>query len=124
MQNLGYTLEDDGEVLTLTTSGVLNRERIAHMRRDAIAEFLRLGLRRLLIDMRESQLTDSPEEMRAIGRDDAQEFSDVRIAMVVGRAVDYGMLRMWDMTSEYARSFEADVFEDIEAGRRWLLTSQ
>lgn len=52
-----------------------------------------------------------------------REIGVCRIAHVVSRAVDFGMVRMWESMVEGQVSFDVRVFYSMDEARRWTVRS-
>ena len=84
---------------------------------------LQSGMRRLLWDLRDGDLSDmSQDEVRALSKPGFQGMAGTRLAFVVPRPVDFGVSRMIAARMQLAgTSSTIGHFYDIDAARQWLL---
>jgi hypothetical protein len=82
------------------------------------------GAANVLVDYRESDFTElSKIEMERISKsivEIANEFGGARAAIVVSREVDFGIVRMWEMSTGDAILFAFRVFRSIDEARAWI----
>jgi hypothetical protein len=119
------------EDLLVVADGVATAQLVAEYTREALAdERSRPGML-ILVDYRKadlSQLTQADLDTRlTMMTRDATPLQGSKLAIVVGRAVDFGIMRMLhqrgDLVLESAGvDFERHVFESMEEARAWLAT--
>lgn len=74
---------------------------------------------RILFDISLSTESRSSNEIRAIARQIAVYFSDVKIAVLVSSLMYYGLGRMFTAYAE-TKQIEVMVFKEEHAARQWL----
>jgi hypothetical protein len=78
----------------------------------------------VLVDYRESDFTElSKIEMEQVAKsivEIANEFDGARAALVVSREVDFGIVRMWEMSTGDEIPFAFRVFRSIDEARAWI----
>ena len=78
---------------------------------------------RILVDRRKAQLTVGPEHVDPhieLVKRHLDKFGNPRVATVVAKDYDFGMLRMLEMKSESLLQHDFMVFRDLEEAYTWL----
>jgi len=116
--------DDDLHCLIISTTGPATVRDILAMVDEAIRDSRRRRGTNVIVDYRRSELDalsgGETHALASVIKKLKEEIGGGRIAHVVSRTVDYGMIRMWENLIADEVLFEFQVFFSIDDARKWV----
>ncbi len=117
-------VSEDGLVFTVTTEGNGDVEGIIIFLNDIISHSQwRPGLK-ILLDHRELKLDSMKvsgiEEVSKYFRSIAEKLGHAKVALVMKRDIDFGIVRAWEGVTEHGLDTKIYVFREMEKAINWL----
>ena len=115
-------IDNRKKIAHITLRGPLNREEILNAFDDVVADKnYKRGMGRLW-DFREADLslltTDTVKQMAQYSLNFPAGINDVKVAFVTSRPLEYGLSRMFEMTSRAKTPIR--VFDNIDEAQTWM----